>query len=230
MRVASRVIGALLVIGGFGPFAILGYVTLKEGWQGATVATWAAIALFLAAGIGLTLGGKYYLRLDPDAPDEVEPASAPTEFLVIHRRQLKVIAQVGLALSAIRLGSACFGIGWPGRWADWPLLLFLIGILFVGRRVASPNVRDNSDWMRVPGWIRDSLPRVYGTALWGGLLLIVFGQWSRFWVSLPMVESLPQSPIYRLIIRLLYLAFMTTLYGVEVLFFTYGELRPKPEG
>lgn len=171
------------------------------------------------------LGGRYYLRLDPDSPEEVAPTSPQTEFLIVHRRQLKVLAQIGLALSTIRLVSACFGIDWPGRWADWPLLLGLLALLYFGRKMATPEVHDNHDWMRVPGWIRSSLPRVFGTALWTLMLLIVLTQWSHFLVSWPALQSLPENQMYRLAIRILYLACMTTLYAVEALFFTYGELR-----
>jgi hypothetical protein len=38
----------------------------------------------------------------------------------------------------------------------------------------------------------------------------------------------PENSIYRLMIRLLYLAGMTMLYAVGLLFFTYGELKPAP--
>ncbi len=224
MRLASRVIGILLVISALGCFAILGYVTVTEARHGATVAIWVGNALFLAAGVGLILGGRYYLRLDPDAPEQVRPASPPTEFLVIHRRQINLLAQVGLALSAIRLGGACFGVDWPGRWADWPLVLLLAGILYVGRAMAKPDVSDDRDWMRVPGWIRRSLPQVYVSALWSAMLLIVLSQWSHL-VTWPALQSLAESSIYRLIVRALYLVCVTTLYAVAVLFLTYGELR-----
>jgi hypothetical protein len=218
MRLASRIIGVLLVIAGLGFFAALGYGALTEGWRGATVGL---LAFFLAAGAGLLLGGRYYLRVDPETPDEVESASTPTLFLITHRRELKVLAQVGLVLSVIRLGSACFGIDWPGRWADWPLLLLLLALLYFGRKMASPDVPDNADWMRVPGWIRRSLPRV-STALWVAALLSVFTQ---LW---PSLQALPENPIYHLMIRLLFLAGMTMFYAEEVLFFTYGELKRAP--
>ena len=57
------------------------------------------------------------------------------------------------------------------------------------------------------------------------MLLIVLTQWSHFLVSWPALQSLPENQMYRLAIRILYLACMTTLYAVEALFFTYGELR-----
>jgi hypothetical protein len=80
MRLASRIIGVLLVIGGLGFFAILGYAIVTEGWRGAPVGL---LAFFLAAGAGLLLGGRYYVDLD--ASEEVKPPSTDSIFRTENR-------------------------------------------------------------------------------------------------------------------------------------------------
>ncbi|MBZ5608385.1 MAG: hypothetical protein LAP38_09010 [Acidobacteriia bacterium] len=225
MRLASRVIGTFAIAVGCVPFVILCYVTFTEGWSGPIRQTLAVVTFLVAIGVGLIMAGRYYLRFDPDAPEQVKPDTPQTQFLVLHRRQLKVLAESGLALAIIRLASACFHNEWPGRWADWPLVLGAIGLLYCGRKMASPDVTDNSDWQRVPGWIRNSLPRIHAVATWGALLLILLNQWSRVLAPWPALQSLAESESHRSMLRILFLVCLTAIYAAEVLFFTYGELR-----
>jgi hypothetical protein len=84
MKILIRVLGAALMLGGLVPFAIVAYVTWTEGWHG-------ILMVLLAMGLGFMLAGRYYLRVDPDAPDEgrIEPRSV--NFFLAHRSQLKVL-------------------------------------------------------------------------------------------------------------------------------------------
>jgi hypothetical protein len=209
MRIASRIIGTVLFGTGLGLIAIFVYVGFSEGWSGTS---WFAAAFFLGGGAALMFVGRRYLILDPDAEEDAKPATKATEFLVAHRGRLKVLAQTGIALSIIRAGLACFGSNWPGRWADATLTLGAIVLFFVGRRTAGPEVSDSRDWERVPSWIRKSLPRIWGTALWIALLLMA-------------LQLLSKSEVYQLFIRVLFLIGVAVLYAVEALYFTYGELR-----
>ena len=202
MRWASRIVGALLVVGGLGPFAIVAYVSFTEGWAGATRQTWLVFAVFLAAGLGLMLAGRYYLRLDPDVPDAIKPTSPLTHFLIKHRRELRVLAEAGLAFTVVRLVSACFQIDWPGRWADWLIIFGALSLMYCGRKMADPKVADN-DWMKVPSWIRNSLPLVSNVVLSGAFLLILVEQLVErrsqpyHWVLRALFPRLPGCPVRR---------------------------------
>jgi hypothetical protein len=209
MRTASRIIGTLLIAAGLGLIAIFVYVGFSEGWSGTS---WFAAAFFLGGGAALMFVGRRYLILDPDAEEDAKPATKATEFLVAHRGRLQVLAQTGFALSIIRAGLACFGSNWPGRWADFALAVGVVVLFSIGRKMTSPAVAGNRDWERVPSWIRKSLPRIWGTALWIVVLLMA--------LQLPS-----KSEVYQLFIRVLFLIGVAMFYAVEALYFTYGELR-----
>jgi hypothetical protein len=225
MRLASRIIGTFAIAAGCVPFVILCYLTFAEGWPGPIKETWAVVTLLFAVSVGLIVAGLYYMRLEPEVQVPVSRASPSIRFLISHRRQLRLLAQIGLALTCLRLAAACVRSDWPGRWADWPLLLGAAGLLYCGRKMASTDVADNHDWQRVPGWIRNTLPRIHAVALWGILLLITLNQWSRLLAPWPTLQSLAESEGHRSIVRILYLICLTAIYAAEALFFTYGELR-----
>ena len=75
----------------------------------------------MAVGIGCLLAARYFLKLDVDALADTgdRPASRFALYFIAHRRELRLIALVGFAISLIRLGAACYGVDWPVRWANW---------------------------------------------------------------------------------------------------------------
>jgi hypothetical protein len=95
----------------------------------------------LAVSVVCILTARYYFKLDVNTPDELRVRSSRFDpFFIAHRRELKIVALMGLAISLVRLGAACFGIDWPGRWITWPLVLTLIGLLVAGGPFRIPQM------------------------------------------------------------------------------------------
>src|ERR1700728_4985159 len=113
MRIASRVVGVVLVLTGLGFVALSGYVFAIGRWR-SDAAIWILCACLVSAGVGCVLAGRYFLRLDFNEPEDaqVRPASRFAPYFLAHRRELKLIAQVGFAISLVRLAAACFGRDW----------------------------------------------------------------------------------------------------------------------
>ncbi len=130
MRVASRIIGIVLALAGL-IFVCLGILVLFLFRPQSVLAgpafgrpAWTGAASAAVLGVGFLLAGWHYFKLDVDALDDTQ--DQPTRFAAYfqaHRRELKLIAQVGLTISLIRLGALCFGVDWPGRWVMWVLFL-----------------------------------------------------------------------------------------------------------
>lgn len=80
----------MLVLGGLGFLAILGYATATEGWN-SNFGAWMSLGVALI----LILVGWYYLRLDLDTLDHKQPPSRLTRFCVVHRRELTAFADTG---------------------------------------------------------------------------------------------------------------------------------------
>jgi hypothetical protein len=219
MRVASRVIVGVLALTGL-IFVSLGTLlfflfhpqsVLAESPFGRPV--WTGPAMAVGLGIGLLLLGWYYFRLDVDALDaQDQPTSRFALYFLAHQRQLKVIAQVGLAISLIRFGALCFGVDWPGRWVTWPLAIAWIGLGFVAGPIARGQATDRLDWERVPERMRTVLRMAWkavGPALWILLLLIAWGGWRRQASWLAVTNGL----------------LVVVIFTWEALFFAYGEMR-----
>jgi hypothetical protein len=128
MRVASRVIGVALALGGLG-FLLASFLPLLFVRESVLVGSrdWKGPVFGGVFGVGFLLAGWYYFRLDVDALDaQDQPPSRFALYFLAHRRELKVIAHVGFAISLIRFGALCFGIDWPGRRAT--LVLLIVGV------------------------------------------------------------------------------------------------------
>ncbi|HTC32659.1 MAG TPA: hypothetical protein VK724_04780 [Bryobacteraceae bacterium] len=169
MRIASWIVGALLAITGlvFISFAVVFLVTFRPesvlaGPQWGKRLTGGLPALVV--GIGFILAGWYFFRLDLDNLDEVWHPSRFAPFFIAHRRELKFIAQVGLVISLIRLGGACFGVDWLGRWADWTIGPVGAGLFLIAIWTASGRM-DHLDWNQVPEQIRQGLKIVWNVAV-----------------------------------------------------------------
>ena len=134
----------------FRPLSVLDRSLGSPAWLGSA---------FAALGIGLIFFGWYYFTLDVEALDESleRPASRLTLYFITHRRELKLIALIGLVISLIRRGAACFGMDWPGGWASWPLVLVCIGLAAIEGKIARANVTGHLDWKRVPERMRPVL-------------------------------------------------------------------------
>ena len=217
MKILSRVIGTALALGGIVPFAIVPYVTWTEGWNRIGL-------ILLAMGLGLWLAGRYYLRLDPDAPDEdrIEPRSV--NFVLAHRSQLKVLGSIVFGLTLFHL-SAAWTVGKRASGAAL-YLLFIEAIVLVSlcRKVADPQVTDNRDWNNVPTWIRTVLTRIQnveGVAVFLMLGLITWSQWFDHFD-----HRVAQHLAYRIVVRGV---IDSHVHALAALFLSYGELRPFTE-
>ncbi len=220
MGIASRVVGIVLAVTGL-IFVGLGALSLflfrppsvLDGSELGSPA-WLGSAFAAALGIGLILYGWYYFTLDVEALDDSleRPASRFSLYFITHRRELKLIAQVGLVISLIRLGAACFGKDWPGGWAAWPLVLACIGLAVIEAKIARANVTNHLDWESAPDRVRPVLKpllKVGGAACWVLVLIWLWNAWSNHKVFQPVIRA----------------ALIVVLFTAEALFFAYGETR-----
>jgi hypothetical protein len=178
--------------------------------------------IFIAVGLGSILAGRWYWRMDLDGPVEVHPTSSFTRFLVNHRHQLKVLSQTGVALSLIAFIAACFGHELTKR-AWLPLMIGALVLNSFATKVANPEIVDNRDWMRVPGWIRQALPRIekpLGVAWFLVIGLVLVNEWL-------LHSALSGRSAYRVAVLLVVYAMPASMYGLQALFFQYGELRDE---
>ncbi len=217
MRIASRVIGVLLALAGVG-FLAASILALISGFQRGSVLvdanpskeTWIA-ALFVACfGIGFVLGGWHYLRLDPDRIDDTEerPPWRFAPFFLAHRRELKVIAIIGLGISLVRLGATCFRVDWPGPWAGWALLLAGIVLAAIEGKIAKPNFGDRMERMRpAPRIIWKTIGAMYLILM----LLLVWNQWGH----------------HEMLSRIVRAGLIVLLFIWEAMFFDYGEAHAR---
>ena len=211
MRIAFIILGVFLAL--FGVFLlsefpfILGNA-IKTSDSGAVLAS----CIMAVMGVGFLFAGRHCVQLDPDAHDPALPTSNLIRFLVNHRRELKVLAQVGFMVSLIRLIAACFGSDWPARQTTGFLLIGAVALNYCGGKASNPGVRGNQDWMNVPPGIRRALASV----LWlGSAFLLIYPQWRH-----------PSSEVSDFVSRIVLDAMITFMYELAALFFAYGELRP----
>lgn len=118
MRIASRVIGVVLALAGIafftlGVLLLMGPFDRKSVLETPAPIEWAASGFFAAIGIGLILGGWYYLRMDTEGGDSSRPPSRVDKYVFAHRREFGVLAQAGVAISVIRLVTISIGSEWP---------------------------------------------------------------------------------------------------------------------
>jgi hypothetical protein len=218
VRVASRIVGVVLVLAGLvfvvGSVFVLVSLRPESVLQGLQLGRRLTAGLpVIVVGLGFILAGWYFLRLDVDKVDEAEdqPASRFAPLLLAHRRELRVIALVGLAISVVRLVALCFGHNWPA----WPLVLAWVGLLIPGRQIAKPPTMD-LDWQSVPQRMRSLLQAVVKA---GGVAFLILGvlfawsQWSHRQASSRIVNG----------------GFMLLLFAWEALFFAYGSVRTDRE-
>ena len=220
MRVASRIIGVALALAGL-VFLGLSVFIVAGGFDRRSVLVesgpdrtgWISGAITAALGVFFLLAGWHYLKLDVDQIDDAnnQPASRFAPYFISHRREFKLIAQIGLVISLIRLGAACFGVDWPGRWAAWALALVWIGLLVIGRQIAEPPTM-GLDWQTVPERLRPVLKAAVnlGRAAFVILLLaFVWNQWSHHQAPPRVVNN----------------GFLPLFFAWEALFFAYGEVK-----
>ena len=219
MRLFGRILGAFLALCGVAFLALFVYGLVTEGsrsWD------WKLDGLLIAIGLGLILAGRYYWRTDPEAPVGPQPTSSFTHFLLNHRHQLKVFSQTGAALSFIAFIAGCFRYD-STKWTGLPLLIGALVLNSFAKRVANPDITDNRDWMRVPGWIRQTLPSIEKAlkAAWTLVFgLILVNQWL-------LHSALSGRSAYRVAVLLVLYAFAASMYTLQALFFKYGELRDE---
>jgi Na+/proline symporter len=211
MRIASRIVGAMLALSGLGCLALAVFLAvsgfapesvLVESHRSTTA--WFGAALLLAVALGFLLGGWYFLRLDTNAPDD--PA-----FLIAHRGKFKRMAQACLVVSLLWLGAAALGFDLARYWATGILFVACIVLAVVGNQIAEPETSSRLDWDSVPTLIRPLLKAGWkvGCAVFLILcLLLVRNRWLHH----------PTSPVVQA-------AFLPLLFGWEALVFSYGKLR-----
>ncbi len=212
MRVASRVVGAVLALAGLvfvglSVFLLIAYrpesVLEESDWVKHVTG-----GLFVAAlGVGLILEGWHFLRLDVHKPDEAHdpPDSRFAPYFLAHRREFKVIAQIGLVISLIRLGAACYGVDWPGRWARLPLFVVWLGLAIIGSRIATRQTAWDAASERLRPVLK-LLVKAGAAAFFILALLFEWSEWSHHQSLSFIVEE----------------GFPPLFFAWEALFFAYG--------
>ena len=140
MKTASRIIGTLMMVAAIGFLAVVAYLAFNENWSTATAVEWEASGILLILASALLLGGRSYLRFDPEAEGRQEPASEATDFLITHRARLKVLAEIGLALSVIRIATAFVHSDWLGIYSNFWLAAGVVVLFYWARKMANPSV------------------------------------------------------------------------------------------
>jgi hypothetical protein len=216
-RTIGRIIGIVLILCALGLAVIFVSVLQTEGWR---ESGWILPVLVVIA-VGLLLVGRYYFRMNPDAPEQPKSSTPFSVFLVNHRHQLKVLALTGFGLTLIALGAVCLG-----NQALWPLLPLGLGALVLrslGNKIADPKILGSRDWQRVPAWLRGTFTPVKKTVDIAFLLTVLLTYWNLWYLWRP--GSAPGVPGLRFVIQLVLESEIALLYGLESLFFEYGELR-----
>jgi hypothetical protein len=221
MRLFGRILGVIFALSGVAILGMLLYALVSEGWP--TEYGAAGVGGVLLIGFGLVFAGWYYLRTDPDVPEGPQPTSSFTRFLVNHRHQLKVLSQTGAAISFVAIVAECFGHD-PTKRAWLPLLLGAVVLNVFAKRVANPEVTDNRDWMRVPGWIRQALPAME-KALGAAAMVVVGISLLSAWA----VSSFVDTSAYHLGVRIFAYGLAAFMYALQALFFQHGELRDESD-
>ena|SRR5579872_1752388 len=219
MKTASRIIGTLMMVAAIGFLAVVAYLAFNENWSTATAVEWEASGILLILASALLLGGRSYLRFDPEAEGRQQPASEATDFLITHRARLKVLAEIGLALSVIRIATAFVHSDWLGIYSNFWLAAGVVVLFYWARKMANPSVAGNHDWQRVPEWIRRSLPRLWQVAVGASIVLLGIRQWFHTSIT-------PDNRTYVVIERIVSGMCLSLFYTIEALYFKYGELRP----
>jgi TRAP-type C4-dicarboxylate transport system permease small subunit len=219
VRVASRVVGVVLVLAGL-VFLGLSVFIVAGGFDRRSVlaeygpdrTAWVAGSFTVALCIFFLLAGWYYLKLDVDQIDDApQRASRFAPYFLAHRRELRIIALVGLAVSLIRLVAVYFGYSRSA----WPLVLAWFCLLIIGRQIAKPGTMD-LNWQTVPERAR----KVLGTMVKaGGVAFLILG----------MLFVLNQWSHHQTFSRIIDGGFMVLLFAWESLFFAYGTVRVYPE-
>jgi hypothetical protein len=154
------------------------------------------------------------------------PAAA---FVVTHRREFHVAAVAGCMFTILY---AVDGFASGTAPALWPFVVLAVGSIALracAQGAANKHVADHRDWMSVPRPLRMALRSAsavlmiaeFGLAL--AVLSAVFGLIPNWLGKSPAPPGgLHLSTPFQVI------AFrsIATLYGLEALFFRYGELRP----
>ena len=217
MRITAKLVGLFSAL--FGVF-LLSIFPFTLGNAVRTSDNGAAFASCILAilGAGFIFTGRHFFQANPASEAPAPPASNLSRFLVSHRRDLKVLAQIGFVLSLIRLVAACFGSDWPARQTTWFLLMGAFALQYCGSKAANPAVTDNRDWIKVPAWIRRVLEpaqNAIGVVWVGSVFLGIYAQWH------PLGGQV--SPF---VTRIALDAMLTFMYALTALFFAYGELQP----
>jgi hypothetical protein len=216
VRITVKLLGIFLAL--FGVFLLTVFPftlgnALKTSDNGAALGS----GIMAVLGIGFLFAGRHLFQAHPSVEDPVPPASSLTRFLVRHRRELKMIAQIGFMLSLIRLVAACFGSDWPAPQTTWFLLIGGFALDYCGSKAANRAVTDNRDWMTVPAWMRRILEparSAVSAAGVGAMFLLSYAQWH------PAGGQVPG-----FIMRIAFDALLTFMYALAALFFRYGELQ-----
>ena len=222
MRLFGRILGAFLALCGGAILAIFLYELVSEGWPSEYGAATAGAVLLV--GFGLVFAGWYYFRMDLEASVEAKPTSNFTRFLVSHRYQLKVLSQTGTVLSLIAFIATYFDYELTKR-AWLPLLIGALVLNSFTRRVANPEIADNRDWMRVPGWIRRAMTGIEKALKVAWILpvgLVFVNQWL-------LHSALSGRSAYRVAVLLFLYAMPASMYALQALFFQYGDLRDESD-
>lgn len=153
------------------------------------------------------------------ATDEGKPPSGRALFLARHRRELKVLAQVGSGLCVIRGGLALlrWNVG-DDRVLFFPLLIGFLALQYCAGKAADPLVSRDRVWLHPRVWIRGAFSAAFLTcALALGAVSI-----------LHVLTGRPSGAVYHVAVVTSSSGLLALLYASLALFFAYGELRKDP--
>jgi hypothetical protein len=217
------VVGVLFLIVGLVLLSVAGTFALQRESVVYSGRDWKAITGAAVMASVFLVAGWYIFRFDPDAPERVQRTTAFSSFLRAHRREIQVLALFGFLVSMGRLVGACFGADWLGWWADWPLTLGLLVLLYWSRKVA--NVGVHRDWTTVPTRPR-LIKKAEGFVWLLYLLLLAFVQVYPRLSHTNRLQYLPGREASRSVYHIVLLGTIAILYALEALFFSCRELGP----
>jgi hypothetical protein len=216
MRIGLKIFGVAFALCGVFFLSLFPFM-LGEGIRTTDHGAMLASTVLAAVGLGFLFAGRYYFQLNPDEEAAPRPASGLSRLLVARRQALKTLALIGLGLALVRIVQACLSAAWPGQWASGLLLIGAFALQNAGKKAADPTVTDNSDWMKVPEWIRRTFERAEkGT----GLLVVSLGLlalWAMF--------AHAAHPLAHFVAPVALNALIAVFYARTALFFAYGDLR-----
>jgi hypothetical protein len=142
MRLAARIAGVSFIL--LGLAVLIGAVylgTYRDSVIAPRPRDWQVVFGGILLGLVFCAAGLYNFKVEA----RQQGIGGFKKFLAAHVRELRFVAYLGCALSMIRLAAMCFGVDWPGRWSELPLVLGIVVLIY-----ATPNSVQDTTSGRLP--------------------------------------------------------------------------------